>query len=347
MKTKMAASPKKVIPMPTLCNNYANEDQEFVFCTKGRPFGCLVSPHLPTPTATLIDYNLVRDVGMKMSDLQYTKLSYAGNKLRILGKVSVSVQTIHDGLASGNFHLKASVVLDLQKTLDIEGVAGVKLSKQLQGKDLSSTSSTPCLGASDLSSDSSAASSPSTPRSTPRRSPRPARAATPPRTRSHSRAPAPKSPPGFPKQPQYRDSVPKQAHTRPPAPRAAIKVSMLTNPPDSTIRGRNLNSMEETFCNADIMMDTNKELRALHEVDPNGRVTVDEDRKMTFVTTGGLRYELGHGRNRCHPAMCMDKTPDQVPNNCGYMHGQWLIPYGFKPCGPNCRAAFCNCINFY
>ena len=105
--------------------------------------------------------------------------------------------------------------------------------------------------------------------------------------------------------------------------------------------------MEETFCNADIMTDTNKELRALHEADPNGRVTVDEDRKMTFVTTGGLRYELGHGRNRCHPAMCMDKTPDQVPNNCGYMHGQWLIPYGFNPCGPNCRAAFCNCINYY
>ena len=327
MKTKMAASPINVNPMPTLCNNYANEDQEFVFCTKGRPFGCLVSPHLPTPTATLIDYNLVRDVGMKMSDLQYTKLSYAGNKLRILGKVSVTVQTIHDGLASGNLHLKASVVLDLQKTLDIEGVAGVKLTKQLQRKDLSSPSSTPCLGASDLSSDSSAASSPS--------------------TRSPSPAPAPKSPPGFPKKPQYRDSVPKQAHTRPPAPRRAIKVSMLTNLPDSTIRGRNLNSMEETFCNADIMTDTNKELRALHEADPNGRVSVDEDRKMTFVTTGGLRYELGHGRNRCHPAMCMDKTPDQVPNNCGYMHGQWLIPYGFNPCGPNCRAAFCNCINYY
>ena len=105
--------------------------------------------------------------------------------------------------------------------------------------------------------------------------------------------------------------------------------------------------MEETFCNADIMTDTNKELRALHEADPNGRVTVDEDRKMTFVTTGGLRYELGHGRNRCHPAMCQDKTPDQVPNNCGYKFGQWLIPYGFSPCGPNCRAAFCTCINFY
>ena len=338
MKTKMAASSMNVDP--TLCNSYANADQEFVFCSKGRPFGCLVSPHLPTPTATLIDFNLVRDVGMKMYDLQYTKLSYAGNKLRILGKVSVTVQTIHGGLASGNFHLKANVVLDLQKNLDVEGVAGVKLTKQLQRENLSSpSSSTPCLGASDLSSDSSAASSPM---STPRRPS--ARAATPPRTCSPAPAPSPpRSPPGFPTQPRYRDSVPKQPHTRPPQ----IRVSMLTTPADSTIRGRNLNAMEEEFCNADIMTDSNRELRALHEADPNGRVTVDSNRIMTFTKTSGLRYELGHGRNRCHPAMCQDRTPDQVPNNCGYKFGQWLIPYNFKPCGPECRAGFCQCINYY
>ena len=59
---------------PTLCNKYANEDKEFVFCVKGRPFGCLVSPYLPTPTATIIDMNLVREIGLKMTDLQYTKL---------------------------------------------------------------------------------------------------------------------------------------------------------------------------------------------------------------------------------------------------------------------------------
>ena len=129
--------------------------------------------------------------------------------------------------------------------------------------------------------------------------------------------------------------------------KAQINVSMLTTLADSTIRGRNLNSLEDTFCNADIMPDTNKELRALHEADPNGRVTVDEDKIMTFTTTDGLRYEMGHGRNCCHPAMCQDRTPDQVPNNCGYLHGQWLIPYGFKPCGPNCRAGFCDCINYY
>ena len=67
---------------PTLCNEYANAEREFVFCVKGRPFGCLVSPHLPTPTGTIIDYNLVRDIGMKMSDLQYTKFSFGGQKMR-------------------------------------------------------------------------------------------------------------------------------------------------------------------------------------------------------------------------------------------------------------------------
>ena len=122
---------------------------------------------------------------------------------------------------------------------------------------------------------------------------------------------------------------------------------MLTAVPDDTIRGRNLYHLEETFCNADIMPDTNKELRALHEADPDGRVTVDEDRRMTFTTTTGLRYELGHGRNRCRPEMCQDRTLDQVPNNCGYLVGQWLIPYGFKPCGPDCSAAYCHCVNFY
>ena len=45
---------------PTLRYQYANEEEEYVFCVKGRPFGVLVSPSLPTPSSTLIDYNLIR-----------------------------------------------------------------------------------------------------------------------------------------------------------------------------------------------------------------------------------------------------------------------------------------------
>ena len=55
---------------PTLNYQYANNEDEYVFCMKGQPFPCLVSPHLPTPTSSLVDYGLVRDVGLKMSDLQ-------------------------------------------------------------------------------------------------------------------------------------------------------------------------------------------------------------------------------------------------------------------------------------
>ena len=320
-------------PSPTLCNEYANEEKEFVFSVKGRPFGCLVSPYLPTPTSSIIDMNLVREIGLKMTDLQYTKFNFGGQKMRIVGKINITVQTIHNGLASGNFYMKASVVLDLYKNFEIEAIAGVKLRKLLEGNE-----SKDCTYSGALSTGSS------TP-STPRRSPPPSRTPTPPRARSPSPPPAPptpKSPPGFPTQPQHSGSVLK-AHTRPPR----INVSLLTQLADSSIRGHNLHSLEEAFCNADIMPDTNKELRALHEADPNGRVTVDENRIMTFTTSTGLRYEMGHGRNRCHPAMCQDRTPDQVPNNCGYLHGQWLIPFGFKPCGPNCRAGFCDCINYY
>ncbi len=49
------------------------------------------------PTLSLIDYNLVKDLGIKMADLQYTKFSFAGNKLWILGKVAITVQVCRLG----------------------------------------------------------------------------------------------------------------------------------------------------------------------------------------------------------------------------------------------------------
>ena len=88
---------------PTMCYTYGNEEKKYVFCVKGRPFPCLVSPYLPTPTSSLLDYNLVRDLGLKMTDLQCQKFSFSGFKMRILGKVSLTAQTIHDGISSGAF----------------------------------------------------------------------------------------------------------------------------------------------------------------------------------------------------------------------------------------------------
>ena len=71
---------------PTLCNRYPNDDEEFIFAYRGRPFGCLLSPHLPTPTSTLVDFNLVKDLGMKMYDLQYQKFFTAGISCGFLEK---------------------------------------------------------------------------------------------------------------------------------------------------------------------------------------------------------------------------------------------------------------------
>ena len=117
---------------PTSCNKYPNQEKEHILSFKGRPFGCLDSPHFPTPTSTLMDHDLVHDLGLKMYDLRYTKITYCGAKMRILGTVHLTAQTIHDGVESGAFPMKANVVHDLEKNVDCECVAGVEMIAQLE-----------------------------------------------------------------------------------------------------------------------------------------------------------------------------------------------------------------------
>ena len=319
---------------PTLCNKYPNQEVEYIFSVKGRPFGCLTSPHLPTPTSTLLDYNLVRDLGLKMYDLKYQKFTYCGAKMRILGKVHLTAQTIHDGMASGAFHMKATVVLDLNKSVDCECVAGNKMIAQLERR--SCTSSGASIASSSLTTTpsrtppSSSHSSPSTP------DPKP----TPGRP-----SPPPSSPPGFPAQPQYLN--PPHLHqlqsqqSKPPE----IFVS-LTTIPNLTVHSANLLALGDTFGNADLQLNPERELRALHEVDPEGRVQIGPDNVMMFRTTQGYIYEVGHGRNRCSHQRCMPRTKETIPNNCGF-NRQFLIPYNYKPCGPGCQGALCRCIKDY
>ena len=99
---------------PTLCNKYANEDQEFIFCTKGRPFGCLISPHLPTPTSTLIDYNLVRDAGMKMSDLQQGHSVYNHTE-HFLGSLMEKQAKMGQNLISCHIESSTQLLINVSK----------------------------------------------------------------------------------------------------------------------------------------------------------------------------------------------------------------------------------------
>ena len=125
----------------TLCYEYGNKDLEYVFCCRGRPFSSLLSSHLPTPSSTLIDYRLVKDLGLKIADLQCKKFYFAGHKMRILGRVSTTVQCIQNGYVAGNFQMKALVILDLANNLDTDSVIGTKMSSQIQNRATPSSTS--------------------------------------------------------------------------------------------------------------------------------------------------------------------------------------------------------------
>jgi len=111
----------------TTSYQYSNTDEEHIFSCKGRPFGVLISNRLPTPVSNLIDYNLVKELGLKMSNMQFRKLCFAGHKMRILGRVSTGVQCIQDGKTNGGFHLKGLVVTNLDQNLDTTVIASAKM----------------------------------------------------------------------------------------------------------------------------------------------------------------------------------------------------------------------------
>merc|ERR1711994_1187986 len=78
-----------------------------------------------------MDYDLVRSLGMQLTDLQCRKFSYAGYKLRVLGRVTTAVQCVQNGKLGHTFHLKCDVVSDLYTTLDTHCVASAGLQQHL------------------------------------------------------------------------------------------------------------------------------------------------------------------------------------------------------------------------
>ena len=116
----------------TACQDYSPDMKEFVFAIRGRPFAMLSSQKLPVPPVSLIDYDLVRDLGLEMKDLQCTKHTFGGQKMRILGRISQTLQTIQDGAVSGTAHVRANVVENLHKTFDTHSIAGQQVLSSLQ-----------------------------------------------------------------------------------------------------------------------------------------------------------------------------------------------------------------------
>ena len=122
----MAARPSVTASQDGHCG-----DREFVVACKGHPFTILTPTSLPTPTVTYLDHKLVAELKLRMSDLQCSRLHYGSKKLRILGRISTSVQCIEDGNVSGNLHMKAIVVENLCEHFDVHSIAGIKMNQLL------------------------------------------------------------------------------------------------------------------------------------------------------------------------------------------------------------------------
>ena len=135
----------KINNITTTTYNYNSNEKEMVFCYRNRPFAVLQSSFLPTPTSTYIDHQLVMELGMKMSDVSCKKISFAGKKLRLLGKVGFSAQCVNNGNIFGSYQFKASVIENLQQHFDSHAIAGSKMTSFLNGEcsNTSSPSSTP------------------------------------------------------------------------------------------------------------------------------------------------------------------------------------------------------------
>ena len=91
-KAKMLDNQTKPKSVFTTSYQYGDHNEEYVFACKGRPFAALISDILPTPDTNLIDHNLVRELGLKMTNLQCRKFNFTGHKMRVLERVSTAVQ---------------------------------------------------------------------------------------------------------------------------------------------------------------------------------------------------------------------------------------------------------------
>ena len=115
----------------TMCQDGNFSEHEFVVACKGRPFTILSSANLPTPLTSYIDHKLAAELKLRLSDLQCSKLFFGSKKMRVLGKISTTVQCIKNGQVSGNLYIKASVVENLCENFDVHCIAGNKLSQLL------------------------------------------------------------------------------------------------------------------------------------------------------------------------------------------------------------------------
>jgi hypothetical protein len=274
--------------------------------------------------------------------------------MRILGKISTSVQCIFDGSISGNLHLKATVIQDLYHNIDTHAIAGNKLSKILSAppnKLDDSTSLEPTDGEEELTktpkkkkkkrpkSNEASPSNSSTPMSEQYLSPGLSQPKTPSFNQIYGLSPSsttPSSPPGFPT-PMYCPKVRPHLPMQPDNQRSPLTV--------------NIARLTAAFGSADLIDNLDDEQAALAHIDPFGTFDIGNSggsfdfSKSHYPASSssairGPLYRSGHGRRWCSIACRNDDAP---PHNCGF-HPQWRLPPGFQCCSQLCKGGLCECL---
>ena len=336
----MSPSPRDHV---TMCQDGNFGDHEFVVSCKGSPFTILSSTNLPTPLSSYIDHKLVAELKLRISDLQCSKLFFGSKKMRILGKISTTVQCIRNGQISGNLYIKASVVENLCENFDVHCVAGNKLSQLLtsppnQDHDATNTSDD----------------EPTTPQKKKKRKKASSGFDVSP---SSSNSTFEKTQTSTPSSTPARDhyiSSPFSATfaTRRIAINAAIAAQSKQSPDRSIFERIGYPpTSPPTFATEG--SSSSQSPRRSPPGFPAAKYSPSTNISRLCAMGGVMMGQIGsgqghpvfypdHGPRKCLPS-CRRRDP---PLNCGY-NADFYLPTGFQMCGPACRGAFCDCLRDY
>ena len=115
----------------TTTYSYGDAGEEHVYTCQGHPFTVLNSKILPTWEDSLIDYDFVRKVGLKLTSIQCRRVTFGGHTLRIMGRVKATVQCVQDGRSLGEVKIDAKATTDILHRFDTYMIAGRKMKKKL------------------------------------------------------------------------------------------------------------------------------------------------------------------------------------------------------------------------
>ena len=123
----------------TTTYSYGDAGEEYVFTCQGHPFAVLDSKILPNWDDSLIDYDFVRKVGLKLTSIQCMRVTFGGHTLRIMGRIRATVQCVQNGRSLGEFKIDAKAATDIVRRFDTYMIAGRKMKKKLAAHRVDTT----------------------------------------------------------------------------------------------------------------------------------------------------------------------------------------------------------------